>query len=73
MDLLYDSRIEGDFEGWNGEKIFALVNGTKWKQKYYRYRYHYHYRPIARVFQDGNSYFLEVDCMDEKIEVIRIT
>jgi len=73
MKLIYESRIKEDFEGWDGDTVFELDNGTKWQQKYYKYYYYYYwYRPVAKIFQDGSEYFLEVECMHEKIEVVRI-
>lgn len=72
MRLLYESRIKEDFEGWDGDKVFELDNGTKWQQKYYKYHYHYRYRPVAKIFQDGSNYFLEIECMSEIVEVVKI-
>jgi hypothetical protein len=27
------SRLEGDFDGWNGKSVFTLENGTRWVQQ----------------------------------------
>ena len=69
MRLVYDSRISDDFEGWDGDKVFALDNGTKWELTSYRYRYHYSYRPRARIWEDRGQYVLDVDGMNEKVPV----
>lgn len=72
MQLKYDSRIEGEFEGWNGDRVFELTNGSKWQQKRHKYKYRYKYRPKAKIWQDGSTHYLEVDCMNENIEVRRV-
>lgn len=72
MKLLYESRIKGDFEGWDGDKVFELYNGTKWQQRNYKYQYQYYYRPKAKIYQNGSRYFLHVECMNDIIEVFRI-
>jgi len=70
MILKYDSYIVDDFEGWDGDAVYELDNGTKWRLAHYKYEYHYIYRPKAKIWQSGTKYFLEVEGMDEKVEVL---
>ncbi len=49
MELVKESRIEGEFEGWSGDGVYKLDNGQVWQQAHYKYRYKYMYRPVARV------------------------
>lgn len=72
MNLQYDSRISGEFNGWDGDTVFELDNGTKWQQARYRYKYRYKYRPRAQIFRQGGQYLLAVDGMDEMLEVRRL-
>ena len=72
MDLYRQSKIKGDFNGWDDQMLFALDNGDIWEQARYRYRYKYSYRPNVKIFRDGGKYLLEVDGMDEMIEVRRV-
>ena len=44
-DTAIESQIEEKFEGWSGETIFKLVNGSIWQQSSYAYYYHYIFRP----------------------------
>ena len=64
-----ESFIAGDFEGWDGDKIYELDDGSKWELVNYTYSYSYSYRPKAVVWQDGSRYFLEVQNMTDKQEV----
>ncbi len=69
-----NSRIEGDFNGYNDGAIFKLENGQVWQQKRYKYKYKYTYRPHVKIFQNDNgAYFMQLDCMDEPIEVVRVS
>ena len=67
------SQIDGEFTGYNDAAIFKLTNGQVWQQKRYRYSYRYKYRPHVRVYQERGRYMMEVDCMDEPIEVVRVS
>lgn len=72
MRLETESIITNDFDGFNGDKIFEMINGTKWKQAEYKYIYHYAYRPKAKIWDDRGRYLLEVDGINEKVEVRRV-
>ena len=36
-----ESRIDGQFEGWDGDTLFQLSNGQIWQQTQYAYTYRY--------------------------------
>jgi hypothetical protein len=67
-----ESKISGEFKGWNGETTFKLQNGQTWQQKAYAYKYHYVYRPDVLIYNSGSGYKLKVDGIDETILVKRI-
>lgn len=72
MHLYKDKKIEGEFNGWDGDAIFELIDGSRWQQIKYKYKYRYKYRPRAKIWKDGSTYYLEVDGMSEKIEVRKL-
>lgn len=72
MELKYESRIDGEFEGWDGETIFQLLNGTRWKQYKYAYKYSYKYRPKVRIWKDGSKFFLDVEGLNKMLQVVRL-
>jgi hypothetical protein len=72
MQLITQSRIEGEFEGFDGDRIYTLDNGQQWQQAHYKYRYVYKYRPVARIWNDGGKYTLDVEGMGEIIQVRRM-
>jgi len=51
-----ESRIDGEFKGWEGESIYRLVNGQRWQQSSYKYQYKYAYMPIVIIYQARSGY-----------------
>lgn len=66
------SQIRGDFEGWDGDVVYELDNGSRWKLTNYTYSYSYKYRPRATIWDDGSGYYLEVDGMSDMKQVRRV-
>lgn len=72
MHTYIDSYIAADFEGWDGDAVYELDDGSRWELVDYQYRYAYQYRPRARVWRDGVHYYLEVAGMAGRPEVREI-
>jgi hypothetical protein len=47
------SRVDGDFNGWEGDTVVKLENGQVWQQSEYWYHYHYAYMPDVTITNDG--------------------
>lgn len=58
--IIYEGRIDGEFEGFDDEVIFKLANGTHWIQDQYKYWYNYAYNPEATITEEGGRYILSV-------------
>ena len=54
--IVYQGKIHGEFEGFDNEVVFKMMNGTYWIQGYYEYWYHYAYCPDA-ILQEENGHF----------------
>ena len=67
-----ESKIDGDFEGWDGETIIKLFNGQIWQQTEYYYHYHYSFMPSVVIYKSGTGYKMKVDGVDKAIGVKRI-
>lgn len=39
LNVVADTTIDGDFDGWEGDTIFELSNGQVWQQAAYAYTY----------------------------------
>lgn len=65
-------QLKGSFKGFKDrDTIFEFMGGGKWRQAVYQYSYYYAYMPNAKVVQEGGSYMLYVDGMDDHVEVRR--
>jgi len=68
-----ESKIDGDFECWEGETIFKLMNGQIWQQTQYAYRYCYKFMPKVTIVRGQNGvYRMYVEGVDGSIAVTRI-
>ncbi|WP_227766366.1 stalk domain-containing protein [Zhaonella formicivorans] len=71
-DDVIESRIDGEFEGWDGDTIFKLMNGQIWQQSSFSYVYHYAYMPKVTIYKSGTLYKMKVEGVDKEISVIRL-
>ncbi|MDQ6879372.1 MAG: hypothetical protein M3082_17095 [Candidatus Dormibacteraeota bacterium] len=67
-----ESRIDGEFTGWDGETLFKLQNGQIWQQTSYAYIYHYAYSPTVIIYQSSGGWRLRVDGVAGTITVQRL-
>jgi hypothetical protein len=71
MELIKETVLEAEFEGYDGDMVFTFTSGEKWQQIHYKYRYKYKYRPSVKLWRDGSNYYLEFQDMDEMVQVRR--
>ena len=60
MMVVYQGKIDSDFEGFDDSVIFKMANGTYWIQAQYYYWYHYAYRPDALITEENGHFMLTV-------------
>lgn len=65
-----ESKIDGDFEGFDQNKVFTLRDGSVWRQKKYQYWYRYAYSPSCIVYYN-NGWKLSVLGKTIDVEKIR--
>jgi hypothetical protein len=70
--IVFETQIEGEFEGWDGETVFKLANGQIWQQSSFAYIYHYAYRPKVLIYKSGAIYKMKVDGVGDAIQVKRL-
>jgi hypothetical protein len=64
-----ESRIDGTFEGWDGDTVFRLINGQVWQQATYAYHYAYAYMPRVLIVRDGSGYVMQVEGVRPTVRV----
>lgn len=70
--IVLKTQIDGDFEGWEGETIFKMVDGSIWQQSSYEYIYHYAFMPNVIIYKNGGEYHMRVEDVDDEIAVRQI-
>ncbi|RWX52792.1 hypothetical protein [Photobacterium chitinilyticum] len=66
-----ESRINGDFNGWEGETSYQLTNGQVWQQSAYKYTYKYSHMPSVVIFNPGSGYVMQVAGTSTKVRRIQ--
>lgn len=64
-----ETKIDGDFEGWEGETVVKLMNGQVWIQTEYYYEYHYAYMPDVLIYQSGGGWKMKVEGVGKAVGV----
>jgi tetratricopeptide (TPR) repeat protein len=69
-----ETHITGEFNGWDGETIYKMDNGSIWEQSVYRYHYHYAYHPRVLIYQSASgTCHIKVDGDDDEgVDVRRV-
>ncbi len=67
-----ESRIDGEFDGWDGDTVVVLMNGQIWKQSEYHYEYCYEYMPDVLIYKSSGFYKMIVEGTDEAVRVERL-
>lgn len=61
--------VEGEWNGWDGDTVVELSDGSEWKQDEYLYEYRYAYRPTATVNSRNE---MHVEGMSRPVRVRRL-
>jgi hypothetical protein len=64
-----ETRIDGDFEGWEGDTIVKLMNGQIWQQTDYHYEYHYSFMPEVFIYRSAGGWKMKVDGLRRAVGV----
>ncbi len=62
-----ESRIDGEFQGWDGDTVFRLLNGQIWTQASYSYSYHDAYDPQVLIYPSNGGWRMRVDGVSQTI------
>lgn len=71
--LVKSTQIDGDFEGFDDEVLFKLMDGSYWIQDEFKYWYHYESCPKVNILEKSNRFFLQVDGQNEIVPIRQIS
>ena len=67
-----ESKIDGTFEGWDGDTIVKLLNGQIWQQADIQFSYSYKYMPKVLIYRSGAGYKMKIDGIGRTVRVTRL-
>jgi hypothetical protein len=69
-----ETHIDGDFNGWEGETLYKMDDGSIWQQSTYHYHYHYTFHPSVTIYANryGACHIKVEGDDDDGADVIRI-
>ena len=67
-----ETRMAGDFTGWDGGTVFELANGQVWRQTSFGTLHHYLRSPKVTLVATGSGWRLQVEGVPQSIYVRRI-
>jgi len=67
-----ESKIDGEFEGWEGDTVIPLINGQIWMQVEYYYHYRYAYMPDVFIYPTNSGWKMKVDGITKAVGVERL-
>jgi len=72
VDVVTESQIVSDFDGWDGETIFELANGQVWQQAGAGIAVHVAVRPDAMIYRKNGSFEMRVEGVSSTVPVRRL-
>jgi hypothetical protein len=72
LDNVIESKIDGDFNGFENDMIFILQNGQIWKQTSFDIKVAYKYCPDVVIYKSGTKYKMFIPGIDKIVTVERI-
>ena len=66
-----ESKINGEFKGWEGETTYELTNGQVWQQSSHTYKYKYAHMPKALIYDPGGGHIMMVKGTKAKVRRIK--
>lgn len=67
-----ESRVDGEFEGWDGDTIVKLMDGSIWKQEDLTLDLHLAFSPRVTVFPRNGGFAMLVDGCGKAVRVSRL-
>ena len=68
-ESVIETKVNGEFEGWDGETVVKLMNGQVWMQTEYHYEYHYAYMPDVLIYKSGGRWKMKVEGLRKAVVV----
>ncbi|PKQ61195.1 hypothetical protein [Labilibaculum manganireducens] len=68
-----ETRINGEFTGWEGETVVKLINGEIWLQQDYQIDYKYLFSPEILIYKSSSGVFkMKIEGVEKSVIVKRL-
>jgi hypothetical protein len=67
-----ETKIDGEFNGWEDETIYKTTDGHIWQQSTYHYHYHYAYMPDVVIYSTNYGCHMKVNDDDDSGADVRM-
>jgi hypothetical protein len=72
VGVYFESKIDGNFDGFEFGKLYKLQNGQVWEQTSYKISVRYRFAPTVFVWQSGSQWKMRIDGDDRTVSVKQI-
>lgn len=72
-EIVKTIQIDGDFEGFDDEVLFKLMDGTYWIQDQFLYWYYYAYCPRVHILKESDRFYLQVAGQNKIVPIRQIS
>jgi hypothetical protein len=72
LDVVVESQIVSDFNGWDGDTIFQLANGQVWQQSAPAVVVQVDVRPNAVIYRKAGHFEMAVKGVDSSVQVTQV-
>lgn len=62
-----ESRISGEFKGWDGKSRYTLDNGQVWEQASFKHEYKYADNPEVIIYSTNGGYKMKVEGLEADV------
>ena len=65
----FESSIAGRFDGWNGDTVVRLLDGTRWRQVDGAVVVHHAFMPPVTVYRSGTTHRMRIEGLGRSVSV----
>lgn len=65
----FESSIAGRFDGWNGDTVVRLLDGTRWRQVDGAVIVHHAFMPAVTVYRSGTMHRMRIEGVGRSVSV----
>ena len=69
---MIESFVAGEFQGFDGDTVIRLMDGSIWEQTEFYWEWHWAYMPRVVVYRSGTGWRMQVEGIRRAVAVRRL-